>query len=142
MNSTVHGWRSTHPGFKVMAGLAIAFGLLTIKEGGMTLSGDPAAVAAAGHYVPFVLWFNFIAGFAYVIAGLGLWLRQPWAVWLAAGIAGATALACLAFALHVATGAAYEMRTAIALTLRLLVWTALAALAWRAGLQRPVSSGP
>src|SRR3989339_2018355 len=62
--------------------VAVGFGLLTIKEGGMTLIGNKAAVSAAGNYVPFVLWFNFVAGFAYVIAGAGLWLQQRWAGWL------------------------------------------------------------
>ena len=43
---------------------------------------DPgAARQAAGHYVPFVLWFNFLAGFAYIVAGVGLWMRRRWAAW-------------------------------------------------------------
>jgi len=54
---------------RLAAVVAVAFGLLTIKEGGTILFGDEAARAAAGNYVPFVLWFNFMAGFAYVIAG-------------------------------------------------------------------------
>lgn len=114
-----------------MSLVALGFGVLTIKEGGMTLSGDKAAVAAAGNYVDFVLWFNFIAGFAYVIAGVGMWLRQRWSVWLAVGIASATAIVFAAFGMQVASGAAYETRTVIAMTLRLLVWTAIAAFAWR-----------
>lgn len=111
--------------------LAIGFGLLTIKEGGMTLSGDKAAVTAAGNYVPFVLWFNFVAGFAYVIAGAGLWLRQRWAVWLAVAIAVATALMFAAFGVHVFSGGLYEQRTLIAMSLRTLVWVAIAAIARR-----------
>lgn len=114
-----------------MALVAVGFGLLTIKEGGMTLSGDKAAVAAAGNYVPFVLWFNFIAGFAYVIAGVGLWLRRRWSAWLSVGIAATTAIAFAAFGMLVAYGAAYEERTVVAMALRLLVWTAIAAFAWR-----------
>ena len=110
--------------------VAVGFGLLTIKEGGMTLSGDKAAVAAAGNYVPFVLWFNFIAGFAYVIAGVGLWLRRRWSAWLAVGIAIATAIVFAAFGMQVASGSAYETRTVVAMTLRLLVWTAIAVFAW------------
>ncbi len=111
--------------------IAIAFGLLTIKEGGMTLSGNAAAVTAAGNYVPFVLWFNFVAGFAYVVAGAGLWMQRRWAAWLAVAIAAATALAFAAFGVHVVSGAAYEQRTAVAMTLRLLVWVVIAAFAWR-----------
>ena len=81
--------------------VAVIFGLLTIKEGGAVLFGDEAARAAAGNYVPFVLWFNFVAGFAYVVAGAGLWLQQNWAVWLAVAIAAATALTFAAFSVHV-----------------------------------------
>ena len=114
-----------------MSLVALGFGVLTIKEGGMTLSGDKAAVAAAGNYVDFVLWFNFVAGFAYVAAGAGLWLRQRWAAWLAIAIAAATAFVFAALGVHVASGGAYELRTVAAMTLRLLVWSAIAAFAWR-----------
>lgn len=110
--------------------LAIGFGLLTIKEGGTILFGDGTARAAAGNYVPFVLWFNFLAGFAYVVAGAGLWLRQRWAVRLAVAIALATAIAFAAFGVHVASGGAYELRTVIAMSMRTLVWAAIAAIAW------------
>lgn len=111
--------------------IAVGFGLLTIKEGGTILFGDAAARAAAGNYVPFVLWFNFLAGFAYVIAGIGLWRQQRWAAWLAAAIAVVTALTFAAFGAHVASGGAYEQRTVIAMSLRTLVWTAIAVLAYR-----------
>jgi hypothetical protein len=120
-------------GFRIRALslVAIGFGLLTIREGGLTLRGDAAAVAAAGDYVPFVLWFNFVAGFAYVIAGVGLWMQQRWAVWLAAAIAAATALTFAAFGAHVYSGGAYEQRTVIAMSVRTLAWVAIAAIAWR-----------
>lgn len=111
--------------------VAIAFGLLTLKEGGTVLFGGEAARAAAGHYVPFVLWFNFVAGFAYVIAGTGLWLQQRWAVWLAIIIAVATACTFVAFGVSVYPGGAYELRTFVAMSLRTLVWTAIAAISWR-----------
>ena len=111
--------------------LAIGFGLLTLREGGAVLFVDGAARQAAGHYVPFVLWFNFLAGFAYVVAGIALWRRQRWAAGLALGIALATALVFAAFGIHVLTGGAYEMRTAAAMALRTTVWLAIAALAWR-----------
>ena len=111
--------------------VAIGFGLLTIKEGGMMLSGNEAAVSAAGNYVPFVLWFNFMAGFAYVIAGVGLWMQQRWAVWLAIAIAVTTALVFAAFGAHVISGGLYEKRTVIAMSMRTLVWITIAAIAWR-----------
>jgi len=111
--------------------LAVVFGLMTLKEGGTVLFGGAAARAAAGAYVPFVLWFNFLAGFAYVAAGVALWRRQAWGAGLALGIALATGLVFAAFGVHVLTGGAYEMRTAAAMALRTTVWLVIAALAWR-----------
>lgn len=111
--------------------LAIVFGLVTIRAGGRVLAGNPAALAEAGHYVPFVLWFNFLAGFAYVLAGVGLWLRRRWAVVLAAMIAAATVAVFAAFGLHIAMGGAWEARTMAAMPLRSVVWIALAWLAAR-----------
>lgn len=109
--------------------IAILFGLMTIKEGGAVLFGDEAARAAAGNYVPFVLWFNFVAGFAYVASGIGLWLQQRWAVWLAATIAATTILTFAALWVHIYSGGVYEQRTIIAMSLRTLVWVAITATA-------------
>ena len=118
--------------------VAVGFGLLTIKEGGTVLFGGEAARASAGNYVPFVLWFNFVAGFAYVIAGAGLWMQQRWAALLAVAIVAATALTFAAFGVHVYFDGAYEPRTVIAMSLRTLVWAVIAAVAWRQLLRRRV----
>ena len=112
--------------------VAVAFGLLTLKEGGTVLVVLPPARAAAGQVVPFVLWFNFAAGFAYVAAGVGLWMQRRWALWLAVVIAASTAMTFAAFGVHVLGGGAHETRTVVAMTLRTLVWAALAAVAWKA----------
>lgn len=111
--------------------VAVGFGLLTLREGGMTLGGDEDAVKAAGNYVPFVLWFNFLAGFAYVVAGIGLWLGRRWAARLAIGIAVATTITFAAFGLHVYSGGAFEMRTVVAMSLRTAVWAVIATASWR-----------
>lgn len=111
--------------------VATLFGLMTIKEGGTVLFGNEAAHIAAGNYVPFVLWFNFVSGFAYVIAGIGLWRQQHWAAWLAVAIATAIVLAFAAFGMYINSGGAYEQRTVIAMSLRTLVWVVIAAMAAR-----------
>lgn len=105
---------------------AIFFGLLTLKEGGSVLFFDGAARKAAGNYVPFVLWFNFIAGFAYIAAGTGLWRMRRWSAYLAIFIAVSTLIVFAAFGVHVLQGGAYELRTVIAMTLRSSVWLAIA----------------
>lgn len=117
-----------------LRGLALAagaFGLLTIGSGGNALFGGAAARQAAGAYVPFVLWFNFLAGFGYVLAAAGLWLGRRWAAPLAWAIALATLLVFAAFGVHVARGGAYEVRTVAAMTLRSVLWLAIAWFATR-----------
>lgn len=113
---------------QIAGGTAVAFGLLTLVSGGRALFDT----ADMGAVVPFVLWFNFLAGFAYVAGGLLLWRghRLAWPVALAILIATAAVFA--AFGLRVATGGAYEMRTVGAMTLRCGFWAVMAWAAWKA----------
>lgn len=122
--------------FRVIGVLAFLFGLLTIKSGGQVLFGDEAYRVAAGNYVPFVLWFNFMAGFVYLIAGVGIALSKQWAVWPSLLIAASTLLVFVVFGLHIFTDGAYETRTVAAMTLRSTVWTVIFALAYRQLLRR------
>lgn len=117
------------PWLRTSAVVALLFGVLTIISGGRTLF-SAAAQQQAGNYVPFVLWFNFLVGFAYVVAGVGLWLRQQWSIWLAATIAAATLLIFAAFGLQIWAGGAYEMRTVGAMGLRTVVWLLIVAVAY------------
>jgi len=111
---------------RVAGVVGIIFGLVTIREGGAVIFGDGVARLAAGDYVPFVVWFNFLAGFAYVASGLGLVLRQAWAARLALAIAAATIVAFAAFGVHILVGGAFEVRTVAAMTLRSVVWCSIA----------------
>lgn len=88
----------------VVSPVAVVFGLLTIKVDGTVLFGGEAARAAAGNYVPFVLWFNFLAGFAYVIAGAGLWALQHRAFWPALAIAIGALVVFASFGVYVLDG--------------------------------------
>lgn len=103
----------------------VLFGLLTIGSGGRVLFGGGAS--SSGTVVSFVVWFNFLAGFTYVAAGVGIWLRMRWAGWLAVVLAITTLVVFGAFGLHVASGGAYETRTAWAMTVRSVVWVVIAA---------------
>lgn len=117
--------------------IGVLFGLLTIREGGAVLFVDGAGRAAAGDFVPFVLWFNFLAGFAYLAAGAGLLFRQGWAARIALAIALATLGVFVALGVHMVSGGAFEMRTVVAMTLRSSIWVVIAAITWRALLNEP-----
>lgn len=128
---------STQPrstGLWIAAGVAVVFGALTIVSGGQALFGDPATRAAAGNAVPFVLWFNFLSGFVYVLAGVGIALRRRWAGPLAILLALAILAVFALFGLHVLRGGAYEMRTVGAMGLRVSIWIGIAVHLWRGGL--------
>ena len=116
---------------KPLAAVALAFGLLTVVSGGSVLFGPTEAQVAAGNFIDFVVWFNFLAGWAYIAAAIGLWLGKSWAGSLGALIAIATALTALAFALLVAQGSAFETRTVGALTVRFVFWVVIAVLSHR-----------
>jgi hypothetical protein len=115
----------------VAAGVAVVFGVLTILSGGLVLFGGAAVQAAAGDTVPFVLWFNFLSGFAYVLAGVGIAIGRRWAAMLAVALAVAIAVVFGLFGLRVFRDEAFEMRTVGAMTLRLFVWVVIAAVAMR-----------
>jgi len=118
-------------GLKSASVVAVVFGLLSIISGGAVLFGGDEAQRAAGAYVGFVVWSNFLGGFAYVAAGAGLWARQRWAALLAFLITAAIVVVFAAFGLQVAGGAAYEMRTMAALSVRLGVWLIISMIAYR-----------
>ena len=109
-----------------LAVLAGAFGLLTLKSGGEVLFFDGAGRQAAGDYVPFVVWFNFLIGFAYVAAAIGLVLWRSWVTPLVFTIAVLTIAIFIAFGGHILMGGAYEARTVGAMALRTLVWLGIA----------------
>jgi hypothetical protein len=124
---------SLRPRWAIAAALiAVTFGIVTIIVGGKTLFGGPEERATAGNIVPLVLWFNFVAGFAYVIAGFGLFLWKRWAAQLSAAIAVATIGVFVAFGIHIFLGGAFEPRTVGAMIIRNAVWIVIAASACRA----------
>jgi len=118
-------------GIWIITVIAIVFGLLTIKSGGAVLFVNGIARADAGNYVPFVLWFNFFAGFAYLFAGVGLFMQKYWAAWMSIFIAIATIAIFILFGLHILNEGAYEVRTVAAMSLRTVVWALIAMFAYR-----------
>ncbi len=115
----------------ITAIIAMIFGMMTIKSGGSVLFINGEARHAAGNYVNFVLWFNFLAGFFYIATGIGIWLEKAWAPVAAIIIAVLTLLIFGAFGVHVLNGGEYEQRTVIAMILRSSVWAAIAITSWR-----------
>ncbi|GAB2208636.1 hypothetical protein ROS1_54530 [Roseibium sp. ROS1] len=116
-----------------MAGAAAAvFGVMTVVSGGTVLFGGDQLSRLAGNVVSFVLWFNFLAGFAYVTTGIGLWFARGWARWMAIAILIGTAIVLCAFLVYVSQGGPHETRTLVALIFRTGFWAIVTSIALRA----------
>jgi hypothetical protein len=122
-------------GVALFAGL---FGVATVITAGSVLFG-PSAGGAPEATVPFVVWFNFGAGFAYVAAAFGLARARRWSIALALALAVATAAVFTAFGLYVAAGGSYQTRTVYALGLRTSVWVAITLIAAWVLRRRPLA---
>ncbi len=109
-----------------VAVIAAIFGILTIYAGGMALFGSAAVQAAAGDAVPLVLWFNFFAGFAYIIGAIALYSYVPLGL-RAAWLIGVCNLLVFAVLIALALmGTAFEWRTIGAMILRTSFWLVIA----------------
>lgn len=112
---------------RILAGVAIAFGLLTIVEGGKVLAGaDPG-------YVVFrpLLIYNATMGLAYVAAGIVMLWSIEKGRFAAAIIFLLNLLVLVAIGYLYAKGHAVAFDSVRAMTLRTVVWLALfVGLAW------------
>jgi hypothetical protein len=115
----------------VVAIVAILFGIATVKEGGTVLFTE-AGKQGAGNYVPFVLWFNFFAGFAYIMAGIAMFKLKSCSRRLTAVIAISTTIVFILLGIHIFNDGLYELRTVMAMTIRSTLWISIAILALRA----------
>ena len=109
----------------ILAAAALIFGAATIKAGGDVLFVSEQARIAAGNYVPFVLWANFIGGFLYITAGLLLLLNATQALRISVLIAAYTIAVMIALVVHIALGRAYEIRTLAAMGFRTIFWVTI-----------------
>ncbi len=110
--------------------IALIFGGLTIRSSGLVLFTTGEFHQQQGNFVPFVVWINFICGFAYVIAATGLFLMKRWATHLAYLITLVTGTTYIFFGLHLMNGGLHEMQTIVAMAIRTLFWTAISGLAY------------
>ncbi len=122
---------STKSPLKLLGIIATIFGLLTLISGGQALFLGPERGVDMGQVVTPVLAFNFLAGFAYVAAGIGIWKGQRWAARLAVALAAMTIIMFTYLGVHILSGGAFELRTVIAMGFRTAFWAMVAFVAMR-----------
>lgn len=102
---------------------AVLFGVITLFEGGRMVFGGPEVWAAAGNVVPWVLYFNFTAGFVYVVTGLLTLFQHPNSKKLALVLAVANAVVLVSLGVYAAMGGLFELRTMAAMGVRTVFWS-------------------
>ncbi len=115
----------------ILSTIAVLFGLLTLKSSYLVLFTQGEFHQSVGNYLPFVVAFNGIAGFFYIISGVGLFFQKKWAAIIAALIALATLIVFALFFWQISQGAAYENRTLYAMSFRSALWILISWLAWK-----------
>lgn len=106
----------------IMTIIALVFGLLTVYSGGDVLFVDGAGRERAGNYLYVIVWFNFMAGFVYILAAYCLYKQKLIALMLSKAIAISTLIAFIGLLIYVYFGGVYEVRTIGAMVLRFSVW--------------------
>lgn len=105
--------------------LILIFGFATIISGGKALFTD-IGLKTRGNILPLVLWFNFIAGFLYILTGVLTFRLISCAKKLSILLA-ITNVGVLIYLLnHIYQGGLYETRTLIAMSFRTIFWILLA----------------
>ncbi|MHB8880869.1 MAG: hypothetical protein ACYC69_05065 [Thermodesulfovibrionales bacterium] len=116
---------------RILSVIAVVFGLLTLKAGGSVIFDIGSMRQVEGNYVPFVVWANFLSGFFYIAAGVGLWMRKRWAATLSVAVLIGIVMTFIFFGMHVLNNGLYEMKTVYAMTLRTLLWAVISIVAYR-----------
>lgn len=122
---------------RILSVTAVVFGLLTLKAGGSVIFTIGPVRQAEGNFVPFVVWFNFLSGFFYIAAGVGLWMKKRWALYLSIVLFFCIVIAYIFFGVHVLSGGLYEKRTAYAMALRAFLWGVISIASYRQMRPRP-----
>lgn len=115
----------------------LVFALMTIIAGGRSLFTE-AGVAARGNIVPLVLWFNFIAGFLYLVAGIATFRMKACVKKLAVVLAVLNVGVLLYLLSHIFQGGLYENKTVVAMIFRTLFWVAFATYFNKSGMFKKV----
>jgi hypothetical protein len=108
---------------KILGIAALVFGVMTLVEGGKVIFGGPESWEAAGNVVPWVLYFNFAAGFVYILTGILTLLKKKASAHFALAIAVGSLVVLLGLGVHITMGLPFEPRTAVAMTIRTLFWS-------------------
>tara|TARA_R110002124_G_scaffold87407_1_gene225008 strand:- start:34050 stop:34442 length:393 start_codon:yes stop_codon:yes gene_type:complete len=113
---------NTYKIFKLSVAISlIAFALLTLFLSSSILFDWFGIREKEGHFVPLVVWSNFIASLLYLIVAYGYILSRTWPFKVILAALIVLLLAFIGLFIHMSSGGLYETRTFAAMTFRIAV---------------------
>ena len=113
---------------KIAASVAVVFSILSIIEGAQVLWGMTQT-----EYIMLtpLLLYNVAMGVVGVFVGIALWLNHRWALLLTTIVAAAHLTVLLVVGVLYFSGGAVAMHSVQAMSIRSVVWLAIAWVAWK-----------
>ena len=118
---------------RIAAVLGASFAAIAVVAGTRVLAGIDVPDYVVHRWL---VWYNVVAGAIGVAIGVGLWLVRPSAIAAAWALAAAHGGVLIAIAGWRAAGGAVANASLVTMTLRTLVWSAVALVARRAARPR------
>lgn len=106
---------------KLVSLFAIVFGVMTVFSGGQNLF-NAEVIKTQGNILPVVLWFNFLAGFLYIVIALAVLKRKRIALRLTSLLSSLNIVVLLYLLNHIYSNGAYETKTLVAMSIRTVFW--------------------
>lgn len=107
-----------------------AFGGLTIFMSGSVIFDLFGIRAKEGNFVPFIVWTNFFAGWAYWVAAYGFVKEKKWTFGILISFLVILIGAFIGLKMHIEAGGIYEERTVKAMMFRMGVTATMAIVAF------------
>lgn len=100
---------------------AVLFGVATIFSGAQNLFNENV-IRTQGNIIPVVLWFNFIAGFVYLIIAFGTIFGKRIILRITSALSALNIVVLFYLLIHISNNQAYEIKTLIAMSFRTVFW--------------------
>jgi len=83
-----------------------------------------------GHYVPFIVYANFICSFFYLFSGYGFFTKKKWTTVILFIAVALLITAYIGLIFHIQAGKAFEIQTVKAMLLRVSLTIVFAGISW------------
>jgi len=110
--------------------LLVLFGIVTLFMSSSVIFDWFGIRAKQGHYVPFIVWSNWVCGFLYLLSAYGFVKSKLWTAKLLGTAAIILIAAFIGLIIHINSGGDYETKTVFAMVFRTGITIAFTVIAY------------